>query len=221
MTRKSRFSLVATTQAVLGSALAAAASGTATSGQASVRRDVHQTDSTVVHGSFTELRSDMTYTMAQLNQRTAEVVDEINKTGRPALITKYGRIVAAVHPLEGARIESLLISAPDITKRIPEEGSSEPGADAAGAELGGQASVRHDVHQTDSTVVHGSFTELRSDMTYTMAQLNQRTAEVVDEINKTGRPALITKYGRIVAAVHPLEGARIESLLISAPDITK
>ncbi|MFB8760692.1 hypothetical protein [Streptomyces nigra] len=89
---------------------------------------VHETARTVVHGiegtgvdrPYVELRGAATYTMGDLNQRTADVIGEINKSGRPALITKYGRIVAAITPLEGARIESLLISSPEFAQRIAE-----------------------------------------------------------------------------------------------------
>lgn len=60
------------------------------------------------------------YSMADLHLLTEEVIDEINSSGRPALITKYGRIVAAIHPLEGQHIESLLLNTPEFAQRVAE-----------------------------------------------------------------------------------------------------
>src|SRR5438067_6844264 len=45
------------------------------------------------------------YTMRELNQRTAQVLEEINDNKRPAAITKHGRFVALVLPLRDAEIE--------------------------------------------------------------------------------------------------------------------
>lgn len=40
------------------------------------------------------------YTMRQLNQQTALVMDQVEKNG-PALITRLGRFVAVISPLRG------------------------------------------------------------------------------------------------------------------------
>ena len=50
------------------------------------------------------------YTMRQLNQNTAGVIDEINASGRAAVVTKHGRLVAMITPLEGVKIESMVLS---------------------------------------------------------------------------------------------------------------
>jgi prevent-host-death family protein len=52
--------------------------------------------------------SDQLYTMRQLNQRTADVLREINETGRPALITRHGRFVAMIVPLANAGVEGAI-----------------------------------------------------------------------------------------------------------------
>lgn len=49
------------------------------------------------------------YTMRELNQNTARVMDEINRSGRPAAITKHGRFVALITPLGDAAIESVVL----------------------------------------------------------------------------------------------------------------
>jgi prevent-host-death family protein len=48
--------------------------------------------------------------MRELNQRTSQVIDEINEGSGPAVVTKHGRIVALITPLAGRRIESLVLS---------------------------------------------------------------------------------------------------------------
>ncbi|MBV8996663.1 MAG: type II toxin-antitoxin system Phd/YefM family antitoxin [Pseudonocardiales bacterium] len=57
-----------------------------------------------------ELSEAKIYTMRELNQNTAQVLDEINRSGRPAAVTKHGRFVALITPLLGAQIESLVLS---------------------------------------------------------------------------------------------------------------
>ena len=41
------------------------------------------------------------YTMRDLNQRTAAIIAEIEATGRPAFITRHGRFIAQITPLNG------------------------------------------------------------------------------------------------------------------------
>ena len=66
------------------------------------------------------------YTMRQLNQLTAFVMDQIEKNG-PALITRHGHFVAVITPLEGD-VESLVLSAMarKIAKREPGTLSKRP-----------------------------------------------------------------------------------------------
>jgi prevent-host-death family protein len=70
-----------------------------------------------------ELRVDgddaLVYTMRDLNQHTASVMREIEKTGKPAFITKHGRFVAIISPLESGQVESRVLAemAREIGKR--------------------------------------------------------------------------------------------------------
>jgi antitoxin (DNA-binding transcriptional repressor) of toxin-antitoxin stability system len=62
------------------------------------------------------------YTMRQLNQQTAFVMDQIVKNGRPALISRFGRFVARITPIQ-----------PDVEERVLSEmalgiGKQEPSA---------------------------------------------------------------------------------------------
>ncbi|MGV9865688.1 hypothetical protein [Rhodococcus koreensis] len=51
---------------------------------------------------------------------------------------------------------------------------------------------------------------------FTMRELNQDTAEVMRKINKSGRPAAITRRGRFIALITPLANARVESAVLGA-----
>jgi antitoxin (DNA-binding transcriptional repressor) of toxin-antitoxin stability system len=120
------------------------------------------------------------YTTRQLNQRTAYVIDQIEKNG-PGLITRLGRFVAMISPL-GRDLESRVLS--EMARGI---GQREPGA---------------------SDQVNNDKPEV-----YTMRQLGQQTAYVIDQIEKNG-PALITRHGRFVAMISPLSGD-VESRVLS------
>lgn len=51
---------------------------------------------------------------------------------------------------------------------------------------------------------------------YTMRELNQDTARVMQKINESGRPAVITRHGRFVALVTPLHGQNLEGAAVAA-----
>jgi antitoxin (DNA-binding transcriptional repressor) of toxin-antitoxin stability system len=112
------------------------------------------------------------YTVRQLNQQTAYVMDQVEKSG-PALITRLGRFVAMITPLHA-----------DIEARVLTEMAQE---------IGKQQS--------------GTSPQLSDDKpdVYTMRQLGQQTAHVMNQIEKNG-PALITKHGHFVAMITPLKG---------------
>jgi prevent-host-death family protein len=64
------------------------------------------------------------YTMSELNQRTAQVIEEINDSGRPALITKHGRFMALITPLRDATIESLVLSQGPLAEEMIQRASA-------------------------------------------------------------------------------------------------
>jgi antitoxin (DNA-binding transcriptional repressor) of toxin-antitoxin stability system len=49
-------------------------------------------------------------TMRELNQRTAAVLEEINQSGRPALVSKHGQYIAMITPLAKHSIESVVFA---------------------------------------------------------------------------------------------------------------
>ena len=59
-------------------------------------------------------------TMRELNQQTASIISEIEKTGRPAVITKHGRFVAVITPLAPGQVESRIL--PEIARQAASRG---------------------------------------------------------------------------------------------------
>ena len=52
----------------------------------------------------------LVYTMRDLNQQTARIMAEIEKTGMPAFITKHGRFVAIIRSLAPGQVESRVLA---------------------------------------------------------------------------------------------------------------
>lgn len=48
--------------------------------------------------------------MRELNQDTAGTIENINKTGKPGVITRHGRFVAVIYPLAGVPLEARVIA---------------------------------------------------------------------------------------------------------------
>lgn len=68
-----------------------------------------------------DVRDDETlvYTMRELNQQTAKIMNKVENTGKPAFITKHGRFVAVITPLDSGRVENRVLAqmAHDLTQR--------------------------------------------------------------------------------------------------------
>jgi len=48
--------------------------------------------------------------MRELNQLTSAVIDELNRDGKQAVVTKHGLFVALLTPLAGHHIESVVLA---------------------------------------------------------------------------------------------------------------
>ncbi len=61
----------------------------------------------------------LVYTMRDLNQQTARIMGEVEKTGKPAFITRHGRFVAIITPVAPGQVESRVLAemAREIGKR--------------------------------------------------------------------------------------------------------
>lgn len=62
-----------------------------------------------------------TVTLRELARNTASVIHGIQSSGRPALVTRNGRPVVALVPIDEAALEEwLLAQSPDITRAVAE-----------------------------------------------------------------------------------------------------
>jgi antitoxin (DNA-binding transcriptional repressor) of toxin-antitoxin stability system len=66
----------------------------------------------------------LVYTMRDLNQRTADIISEIEMIGKPAFITKHGRFVAMITPLAPGQVESYVLA--EMARRIGEPTATGP-----------------------------------------------------------------------------------------------
>ena len=49
------------------------------------------------------------YTLSDLTQDAARIMDEIEQSGKPAFITRHGRFVAVITPLKPGEVESRVL----------------------------------------------------------------------------------------------------------------
>jgi len=83
-----------------------------------------------------ELAEARVISMRELNQRTSAVIDEVNCSGEPAVVTKHGQFVALITPLAGRRIESLVLGLdPRIRELIDEQNRRETAGGTRGVPL--------------------------------------------------------------------------------------
>lgn len=64
----------------------------------------------VVSPSGQSVEAAQVYSVTELNQHTAQVLEEINNSGRAAVVTKHGKFVALITPLAGMSVESVVLS---------------------------------------------------------------------------------------------------------------
>jgi prevent-host-death family protein len=85
-----------------------------------------------------------TVSIRDLTRNASGVVDEVMRTGRPALVTKRGHLVAAVVPIDAESVEDyVLANSPDIIASLAE----------ADADLAAGRTVSHEdvfAHLSDS-----------------------------------------------------------------------
>lgn len=134
----------------------------------------------------------LVFTMRELNQRTASMVKELERTGQPAIITNHGRFIATFTLLEPGQVERRVLPelARQAAKRAP--AGSEPPVVRVG---------------DDDALV------------FTMRELNQQTARIMKQIEETGQPAIITKHSRFIGIIRPLAPGQVESRVL--PEIAR
>jgi antitoxin (DNA-binding transcriptional repressor) of toxin-antitoxin stability system len=126
----------------------------------------------------------LVFTMRDLNQQTPRLMEEIQKTSSPAVITRHGRFIAVIRPLAPGQVVSEVL--PELALQVAK----------------------------DSPVVRVGDGDEEA-LVFTMRGLNQQTARVIEEIEKAGRPAVITKHGRFIATITPLVPGQVESRILT------
>ena len=124
------------------------------------------------------------YSMRELGRQAGRIVREIENSGKPAFITRYGRFIATITPLASGQVESEVL--PELALQVAK----------------------------DSPVVRVGDGDEEA-LVFTMRGLNQQTARVIEEIEKAGRPAVITKHGRFIATITPLVPGQVESRILT------
>jgi prevent-host-death family protein len=73
-----------------------------------------------VHTSVTVARVE-SYGIRDLQRRSSQIVREVEKTGRPALITRHGKVAAVLFPLDADEFEDyVLATAPEFVESFEE-----------------------------------------------------------------------------------------------------
>ena len=125
--------------------------------------------------------------MRELNQQTAHTIKDIERTGKPAVLTNHGRIVAVITPVAPGQLERRVL--PEMARQ------------AAKRPPAGTEPPRVRVGDDDALV-------------FTLRELNQQTARIISKIEKTGKPAVLTRHGRIVAVITPVAPGQVESRVL-------
>jgi antitoxin (DNA-binding transcriptional repressor) of toxin-antitoxin stability system len=71
-----------------------------------------------------DLGSARVVSMRELSQHTATVIEEINKSGEAAVLTRHGLFVALITPLAGRRIESIVLAKDEQVRELVNEAES-------------------------------------------------------------------------------------------------
>jgi antitoxin (DNA-binding transcriptional repressor) of toxin-antitoxin stability system len=90
---------------------------------------------TVVTPSGETVEAPCVYTMTELNQQTARVLEEINASGRPAVITRHGRFVAMVSPLAAGQVETAALSRGPLAAELRRRQAADAGSALSADEL--------------------------------------------------------------------------------------
>lgn len=89
---------------------------------------------TVQNDGRVAINSSNIYTMRELNQNTARVMEQINASGEPAAITRHGRFVALITPLADVAVETLVLKESALANEIEERATDGNDAHAVSSE---------------------------------------------------------------------------------------
>ena len=168
------------------------------------------------------------YTLREFNHNAAGVVDEIHASGQPAAITKYGRLVALITGLPAAKVD-LALTRGTLAKELQTRAETERPRAYSPDDV--QQRI-NEHYRARARSVEGSDFELGDEVTgdatqhpksrilfdefpiYTMREVSQNPGPVFDKINASGKQAVLTKHGRVLAVITGLADAQIESMVL-------
>ena len=61
----------------------------------------------------------LVFTMRDLNQQTAPLIEELEKVGKPAIITRHGRFIAVIRPLAPGQVVSRVL--PEMARHVAKQ----------------------------------------------------------------------------------------------------
>ena len=129
----------------------------------------------------------LVFAMRELNQQTAPTIKEIERTGKPAIITNHGRFVAVIRLLAPGQVVSQVL--PLVARQLAKPPLT--GTEPPMVRLGDEEAL-----------------------VFAMRELNQQTALIMSEIERTGKPAILTRHGRFVAVIRPLAPGQVVSQVL-------
>ncbi len=165
----------------------------------------------------TSLRIDLgrakVVTTRELSRDTASVVETVVSQGNPAVITKHGRMIAVLVNL-GVVPESQLLTSKAAEGFVaslthPDEKVA-VGVEAD--DLLNQINAGHVTEAEPRVITEGNIPRATL---VSMRRLNQQTSEVLNEVRDSSQPAIVSRRGRLLAALLPLP-PHVESWLLSS-----
>lgn len=147
-------------------------------------------------------------TARELSRDTASVIDSVVQSGEPAVVTKHGRLTAVLVSLANVS-EASLLSTEAAQPFVDTLGTHDTEGVAQGL------TARDALEQLNSRAApqSGGQGTLPLGHVSTVRRLNQNTSVVLNEVRDSGRPAFITRYGRLLVALLPVPAAAESELL--------
>ncbi len=149
-------------------------------------------------------------TSRELSLDTAAVVEDVVNRDKPVIITKHGRLIAALVSLPAsAAPEAEILASPAaqaFMNTLDAEGSASTGIELL------DDGLCEDEPGTRNSGPDASVRLPRASVV-TMRRLNQQTGAVLNEVRSRRGATLLSKHGRLIAALVPVP-ADIESQLL-------
>lgn len=136
------------------------------------------------------------WTIRELTERTADIVAGVVESEVPAIVSRHGRLVATIQTIPPG-VEAELMRTAAAEPIIAGLGRVRPDGTA-------DALTAEEIESLTSTPAATEHPGNIGPIVVSMAELNQHTSRVVAQTYEHQRPAIITRRGRLHAALIPL-----------------